>query len=197
MHEMSRSVQVLLFACAVVVIAEGVYLYYLQTRPQVSMCQNSIAAWEKAMPEAAAAKEAYTGTIAPINFDSPNFPEVKNFTNAISDAVKGGPNFAGHFVIAEWGCGTNCQDHAIVDVITGNIVAYGIPSERGLSFNVGSSLIMTNPSAEIPSSDALTKLSFDEQLYWYNTPREYYALSEHEGTVTLDRLCIENSLQGK
>lgn len=32
-----------------------------------------------------------------------------------------GPSFAGNFTIAEWGCGTECEQIAIVDDKTGDV----------------------------------------------------------------------------
>lgn len=197
--DLSKGAKILLAIASVVVLAEGAYLYYVQTHRPVAAntCTYVVAEWEKASPEVASAKEVYTGPIAEINFESSEFPEAGNFTNAITEAVSEGVNFAGHFVIAEWGCGTNCQDHAIVDVMTGNIVAFGIPSEAGLSFDTGSSLIMTNPAPNLPSPSDLSALPFADQLYWFNIPREYYVLAEENGSVTLSRLCIENAFDGR
>lgn len=195
--DLSRGVKILLLLVSLVVLAEGAYLYYIQTKPSINSCQYMIAAWEEADPEAAAVKAEYTGPIANINFDSPNFPQAAQFKSAIEAAVSSGPNFAGHFVIAEWGCGSNCQDHAIVDVITGNIVAFGIPSESGLSFSRESALIMTNPHGNSPQFADVMSDSYEEKLYWFNVPREYYILSEGGGRVSVRRLCIENAFDGQ
>ena len=34
-----------------------------------------------------------------------------------------GVNFAGHYVVASWGCGTGCAQFAIIDAITGDLYA--------------------------------------------------------------------------
>ena len=41
-------------------------------------------------------------------------------TQLREDAAKG-PNFAGHFTIATWGCGAGCEDWAIIDALTGRV----------------------------------------------------------------------------
>jgi hypothetical protein len=41
------------------------------------------------------------------------------FRTRISEAAKKGPNFAGHYTIAEWGCGTSCVSVAVIDAETG------------------------------------------------------------------------------
>jgi hypothetical protein len=32
-----------------------------------------------------------------------------------------GPNFAGHYVLVQWGCGTDCMEAAIINVVDGHI----------------------------------------------------------------------------
>lgn len=194
--DLSQGAKILLLICSLVVLAEGLFLYSIQTKTVPTTCEYVVAKWEAAKPEESSAKEMHVGPIAPVNFEGV-FPEAKGFASAITSAVSKGPNFAGHFTIAEWSCGTNCQDHAVVDVVTGNIVAFGIPSEGGLSFNAGSALIMTNPPTNFPGLEDLGALSFDERSNWFNMPREYYSLSESDGSVTLSRLCIENAFEGR
>jgi hypothetical protein len=45
----------------------------------------------------------------------------RRFRTVIRDWVKKGPNFAGHFTIAEWGCGTGCEQIAVVDNKSGDV----------------------------------------------------------------------------
>jgi len=45
----------------------------------------------------------------------------RRFRSALSEAAKAGPNFAGHYTIAGWGCGTSCLDWGIVDARTGKV----------------------------------------------------------------------------
>lgn len=195
--ELSKGAKILLALASFVVLAEGAYLYYVQTKPDFNTCRYMISEWEKTEPEAAAAKELYSGPIAEVKFDNSLFPKAQQFQSVITQAVSEGPNFAGHFVIAEIGCGSNCQDHAIVDVVTGNIVAFGIPSEASIQFNKESNLIMTNPAKNSPPFKLLAEQKFNEKIYWFNVPREYYALSEGDGRVSVQRLCIENVYDGQ
>lgn len=43
------------------------------------------------------------------------------YRTTIREAAKGGPNFAGHYTIALWGCGSDCWGMALVDEINGNV----------------------------------------------------------------------------
>jgi hypothetical protein len=57
----------------------------------------------------------------PAPVDLTGNPEARRFRTALSlDAVKG-PNFAGHYTIAGWGCGMECSSWAIVDALTGRV----------------------------------------------------------------------------
>jgi hypothetical protein len=44
----------------------------------------------------------------------------RTFRTMIRDAAQGGPNFAGHYTLAEWGCGAGCVSMAVVDSKSGN-----------------------------------------------------------------------------
>ncbi len=45
------------------------------------------------------------------------------FRTAIREAAAKGQNFAGHYTIAEWGCGSGCMSSAVVDAVTGKVFA--------------------------------------------------------------------------
>jgi hypothetical protein len=42
-------------------------------------------------------------------------------TAGVSESFKPGPNFAGHYVVIQWGCGSQCVMMAIVDTKTGAV----------------------------------------------------------------------------
>jgi len=48
-------------------------------------------------------------------------PDARSFKTRLSEALKGGVNFAGHYAVAGWGCGTGCISGAIIDTRTGNV----------------------------------------------------------------------------
>ena len=43
------------------------------------------------------------------------------FRTRIQEAAKDGVNFAGHYVVASWGCGTGCTQFVVLDAITGAV----------------------------------------------------------------------------
>jgi hypothetical protein len=48
-------------------------------------------------------------------------PEARLFRTNLRRAVATGPNFAGHYVVATWGCGSSCGDIAIVEARSGRV----------------------------------------------------------------------------
>ena len=48
------------------------------------------------------------------------------FRTRIREAAQGQPNFAGHCVLATWGCGAECLSYAIIDVRTGAVYFDGV-----------------------------------------------------------------------
>jgi len=43
------------------------------------------------------------------------------FRTNLRNSAKEGVNFAGHFVVSNWGCGTNCSQTAIIDARNGRV----------------------------------------------------------------------------
>jgi len=47
--------------------------------------------------------------------------DARTFRTVLREGAKAGPNFAGHYTVVTWGCGTACQRLAIVDALTGEV----------------------------------------------------------------------------
>lgn len=88
-------------------------------------------------------KEQFKGT--PAQPDLASAPGAKQFSTRIKEGASTGPNFAGHFTIVDWGCGTDCQSFVIVDAKTGAIYSPSITSSWGLLYKKDSSLLIVNP----------------------------------------------------
>ena len=48
-------------------------------------------------------------------------PSERMFTTKLSEAAREAPNFAGHYRIPSWGCGTFCAAGAVIDLQTGDV----------------------------------------------------------------------------
>lgn len=60
--------------------------------------------------------QKFTGKPAPVKLST---PESRRYRTVIREGAREGPNFAGHYTIVTWGCGTGCIQFAIVDATTG------------------------------------------------------------------------------
>jgi hypothetical protein len=88
--------------------------------------------------------------------DGPNeAPE--HFNKRISEVAKEGPDFAGHYAVVRWSCGSNCESIAIVDIRTRKVyeapfmdVTGGpyVPPDELLSYELDSSLLIVKGSTE-------------------------------------------------
>jgi hypothetical protein len=76
-------------------------------------------------------------------------PEARRFRTVLRKGATKGPNFAGHFTIVSWGCGTNCQSIAIVDSKTGVVRFAPFGSEIGQEFRLDSRLLVVNPACVV------------------------------------------------
>jgi hypothetical protein len=95
--------------------------------------------------------QIYKGVLVKPDFSKD--PDAKMFNTQIKQGCESlGVNFAGHFTIIEWGCGTSCQRIAIIDRINGDILFSKIPFDTldghcGLDFRKDSRMIIVNTVA--------------------------------------------------
>jgi hypothetical protein len=61
----------------------------------------------------------------PAPIDVKSHPRAKRYKEALSASASQGPNFAGHYRIVTWGCGTACLELAIVDLENGRVIFPG------------------------------------------------------------------------
>src|SRR3954469_9604539 len=45
-------------------------------------------------------------------------PDARTMRTRLSEAMRGGVNFAGHYILTGWGCGTGCTNAAIIEART-------------------------------------------------------------------------------
>jgi len=104
----------------------------------------------------------YKGIPAKVDLSSNRY--AKEFRTALREGAKKGPNFAGHYTLIEWGCGSFCQNHAIVDAKNGKVFFPGkLLTMAGVDFKLTSSLIITDPVNTL--SVDVSPISYS---YYYN-----------------------------
>jgi hypothetical protein len=79
-------------------------------------------------------------------------PDNRLFRTRLRAAARQPPNFAGHYVVTTWGCGTGCRSGAVIDLKTGRVYPlphqlccwpYGEPPyPEPLEFRAGSRLLV-------------------------------------------------------
>jgi hypothetical protein len=85
----------------------------------------------------------FKGKPAPVDLSSD--PDARRFRTKLREGAKEGPNFAGHYTIVSWHCGTECQVVAVVDAKTGRVYFAPFVPEEGFDFRLNSSLFIANP----------------------------------------------------
>ena len=91
---------------------------------------------------------------AAIDFSSD--PQARTYRTQLIRQAAEGPNFAGHYRIAIWGCGSSCQQFAIVDSQTGHVYfstevpfvtyVHWYGDDVGLQFRLDSRLLVLHGS---------------------------------------------------
>lgn len=62
-----------------------------------------------------AVADSFRGPAPKLTFST----KTKRFRSRLSAAASEPPNFAGHFILTRWGCGTDCQMGGVIDARTG------------------------------------------------------------------------------
>jgi hypothetical protein len=95
--------------------------------------------------------EIYKGKLAKPNFSTD--PKARNYITRIKYGCENtGINFAGHYTIIEWGCGAACQEMAIIDRVSGDIIYSQIPFDTldghsGVDYKIDSRMLIINTEA--------------------------------------------------
>ncbi len=87
--------------------------------------------------------EVFKGTPAAV--DLSNYEGANTYRTKLREGAKSGPNFAGHYTVVSFGCGTQCQDNWIIDAKSGKIL-YRFSSVLGTQYHLDSSLLIINPA---------------------------------------------------
>lgn len=121
------------------------------TPPEVPASRNAVGdVPETPTFEAHPVDPSSLGEPAPVDLSS--HPRARRFRTVLSRGAAEGPNFAGHYTVVSWGCGTMCQEFMIVDARTGRVFD-GRTTALGIEYQLESDLLVINPperAAETP-----------------------------------------------
>lgn len=124
----------------------------------------------------------WTGPAAPLNLGDRS---ERLFRTRLLQAAKEPPNFATHYRLTIWGCGSECASGAFIDLTTGRIIAPPLAKSGNpvMHFNMCQSAY-EGFGADVRLDSRLLilrcGLNFDEQLN-RNIPDVYYFLLEARG----------------
>jgi hypothetical protein len=85
----------------------------------------------------------FDGRPAAVNIGTADYGQ--RFQAILRRGAAAGPNFAGHFTVVTWGCGTACQASVVVDAVTGNLSQQVLTTARGVQFRRDSGLLIADP----------------------------------------------------
>lgn len=100
---------------------------------------------------------------APIDFDS--HPKAYTFRDVLNYGIQDGPNFAQHYTIVTFGCGSTCEAFVIVDAYTGSVYFPEFSSSVGLEFRLDSNLLIVDPPDYLQYAPPMVKT---EYFVWNN-----------------------------
>jgi ankyrin repeat protein len=118
---------------------------------------------------------------APARVDLSSNPLARAYRTRIREGARKGPNFAGHYTVVTWGCGSNCEVNAIVDAPTG-LVYDGFGDERGADFKINSNLMIADPGR--PADDNTDNPTI-------KLPVRYYVWQENRFTLIYEQSCSD------
>lgn len=111
--------------------------------------------------------ETFTGRPAPPLLAT---PRARRYRTVIRRAAEAGPNFAGRYTVAQWGCGSTCRGFAIIDARTGEVHFHpeilrviGLPyqAEGALQFRPDSRLLVIAGATEGPGGHREGKFFYE------------------------------------
>lgn len=113
----------------------------------------------------------YNGELASPDFSSN--ASTKRFITRIKEECKKGINFAGHYTLVTWGCGSPCQSGVVVNRKTGEIFS-GYGTALGSEFKKDSKMLIKNALAIDTTSNLIEACPYCEvsHLIWTGTAFE-------------------------
>jgi hypothetical protein len=106
---------------------------------------------EKGLPDFSQYKVKETDQFKgkPKSVDLSSYEGAKTYRTKLREGAHAGPNFAGHYTVVTYGCGTQCQDNWVIDAQTGKIIDR-FESVIGSQYQLGSALLIVNgPDAQV------------------------------------------------
>ena len=128
---------------------------------------------------------AYRGKSAKVDLKS--HPQAWTFRTMLREGNSRPPDFAGYYTLVSWGCGTACQQNALIDARDGKVY-FGPVTSLGSRYQLTSRLLVANAPEEIANyylSGGSKTVPVDnfyvtEYWVWNETAKAFYLLSQQK-----------------
>jgi hypothetical protein len=90
--------------------------------------------------------------------------KAREYRTTIRYSAKRGPDFAGHYTIADWGCGSQCSNFVVIDAITGRVY---VPPDN-VSFSIGGPIYRLNSTLVVTEQLASPQGPGEVDYYKWN-----------------------------
>lgn len=110
-------------------------------------------------------------------------PDAHIFRTRIREGVAKGVTFAGHYEVAEWGCGAGCLSFAIIDAVSGGV--HFFPATISQNREVGERLTYKRDSRAVHVIGSLNEENSADRWYVWNG-NEFELISEKPAVVVDD-----------
>lgn len=117
--------------------------------------------------------------------DLSSHPEARTFRTVLRNGAKVGVNFAGHYTVVTWGCGSPCKRLALIDRATGQVYFPPIWPALGAEFRADSALLIVD-SPEMIRTDGIEPLRgayLTQYWVWEEGRKTFRLLGEQEDSV--------------
>lgn len=119
-------------------------------------------------------KDVFVGPHARPNIASS--PDARRFKTTILRDYTGKADFAGHFQVVSWGCGSNCHVLALVDTKTGKITFAPSSAALGAEYHLDSALFIIDPTTMMEEGDSTFYQS--DYFVWDESLGDFRSLKE-------------------
>jgi hypothetical protein len=125
-----------------------------------------------------ASSDTFHGKPAAVDLGSA--PEARNFRTELANASKKPADFASFYVAASWGCGSPCQQWALIDLRDGKVYFAPFKTSLGGTYSINSRLFVADPSkaiAELRKETATSDFPLQTSYWeWRETEKKFYKI---------------------
>ena len=141
------------FPLALVVLCASAFLLGQQNDEPSPFDKCRLVTTADLIDKRAPAFDAYgvtsTETIENPKLDLTSNPTATRYRTVLRQEIAQGPNFAGHYRVAVWGCGSSCSMFAVVNLSTGRVITpEAFSHTSGVYFGVDNQKLFPGSSKE-------------------------------------------------